>query len=659
MNAPQPGRFLTPALLPALLIVSYVSALCLGLAEGETVSTSALEHRVSRLSGPQSAGLIVLMVGASLFLTHYAPVLTRLAEGDRWSGRAARWLRARKRYYRERERRRLLHLHVTAAHDPEVLVEARRLAASLSERYPMNDAMLRPTALGNALAASHERVEQAYGLDVPLAWPRLYQVLGRRVRTEADTRRGLLDMYVSFCVYGMVAAAASVVAWPRGNVAAMLAWLAPLVVVGLSYPSAVRAAVAYASTLRVAFDLHRFDLYDALHLPTPSDQSEERIVNRALSAQWGYGVVTGAAEPPGERRDAAEDRHEVTGSGVNVQQNVVQHHGGTFARRLSSKAARVVPGTGTAGVVFQSRDVHGTPPQSPPVAVDPPGASPEPWDDDRPTPPVTAEDTDEHEDTDDKRIPMAGAVVGGLAALAAAAPVSGTLAMTAVGVAAVSGALALSEAVRRRNEHGRTPEASPPKPPPALGYAYRPAQASSVVQVGGDAIREALTPSAPIAFRGGIAVAVDQAHGVRDVDGEPQWRLRSGQEATLVVVLGLGAEHQREPRALLGRRDGIAEELLVVAGRSAHSVELDVVVDAPFMKVDPARRTLLAPVDDTRLELRSVISASEPGTYDVRVAVYAAGRLVQALPVTVEVDQAVDEAVERSVTPHHDGPAVS
>ncbi|RZB13670.1 hypothetical protein StrepF001_42865 [Streptomyces sp. F001] len=614
MHAPQPGRFLTPALLPALFVVCYLTALPLGLADGPAASTDALQRRLARLSGLQWIGLVVMVLSATLFLSHCAPALTRLLEGDRWSGRISRLLRARQRWRREIARRRLTSQfeEALATSDPELLIEVRSMSAWLSERYPMNDGLLRPTALGNALAAAHEQIEDVYGLDVRLAWPRLYHVLGKRMRTEADTRGGLLHMYVSFFVFSLPATAASLIAWPRWSVPAMVLWLAPLGIAAMTYPSAVRAAVAYGSSLRVAFDLHRFDLYDALHLPAPANQERERVTNAALSSQWRHSAFRSHDVPyPQQSWPSGGDDDP-----VGLPRTPTMSGG-----EETPEPGGVRTGRGPSG----SR--AGTPENDGADNVG--GARP---------------DENSPADVAGEKLLKAGASGAGVLATvgamatAAATPMAGSLLLTGVGTVGAVAAFAATELLRRRSQGEPVPAPAEDTQPPTLDYDHRAAHQSPLVQVG-DSIREALSPSPPKAFRGGMAVTLQHADRVERVDDEPEWHIRQGHEAAVVISIGLGAEYQQRPQRLLDGMEGVADELLAVSGQSADVVDLDLTVDAPFMTVRPERHSVRAQVAGGQVRFRSTVSAVEAGSYDIRVAVYASGRLVQALPLSLVVDE--------------------
>jgi hypothetical protein len=55
-------------------------------------------------------------------------------------------------------------------------------------------------------------------------------------------------------------------------------------VLAIAWSGAPADAPDHGESLRAAFDLHRFDLLSALHLPLPPDGAAERGQNRELSA---------------------------------------------------------------------------------------------------------------------------------------------------------------------------------------------------------------------------------------------------------------------------------------------------------------------------------------------------------------------------------------
>jgi hypothetical protein len=166
--------------------------------------------------------------------------------------------------------------------------EAGRAGAQRRLRFPAEE-LCRPTALGNVLAAMETRAGDAYGFDAVVAWPRLYPVLGERVRTIVDDRRNTVDaaarLSVTMLVTGLVAAVLLAFSgwW-------VLLAVIPLALSWIASRAAVHAAMAYSEAVDAAFDLHRFDLMDALHLPLPADDEAERSANAKLCDFWRQGL---------------------------------------------------------------------------------------------------------------------------------------------------------------------------------------------------------------------------------------------------------------------------------------------------------------------------------------------------------------------------------
>ena len=172
----------------------------------------------------------------------------------------------------------------------KLLQEAGAKSARLRSRFPMPDHAIRATALGNALAAMEDTAGAAYGLDAPVVWPLLYPVLSDPVRRIVDDLRDGVDAAVRLAATGALTAAAALglLVWHSGWWTLLA--LAPLGIAVIAYAGAVRAAIAYGAAVHAAFDLHRFDLLRALHLPLPEDSDAERAGSRALSDFLRQGV---------------------------------------------------------------------------------------------------------------------------------------------------------------------------------------------------------------------------------------------------------------------------------------------------------------------------------------------------------------------------------
>ena len=145
--------------------------------------------------------------------------------------------------------------------------------------------------MGNVLAAMQDSAGRAYGLDAVTAWPRLYPVLGDQCRTLVDDRRDTLDTSVRLAATMAVTSLASLPLLLGSAWWTMLA-LVPFGVAVLAYHAAVQAALAYAETVHVAFDLHRDDLLSALRMEPPGQQDAERALHEQWCDHWRQGIPT-------------------------------------------------------------------------------------------------------------------------------------------------------------------------------------------------------------------------------------------------------------------------------------------------------------------------------------------------------------------------------
>lgn len=177
----------------------------------------------------------------------------------------------------------------TPVASPEQVWRLGVAGAELRRRYPLPDHLVRPTALGNVLAAISDTAGRDHGWDPSVAWPRLYPLLTGQVRTTVDDSRDSLDGAVRLSVTAGVTALVAAALLVRSGW-----WLAlvslPLALAAVAYRGAVQAAIAYGDAVRSAFDLHRFDLVRALHLPLPGDLDEERAQAAAICANWRQGL---------------------------------------------------------------------------------------------------------------------------------------------------------------------------------------------------------------------------------------------------------------------------------------------------------------------------------------------------------------------------------
>ncbi|MFD3524954.1 hypothetical protein [Streptomyces sp. NPDC058653] len=299
-SAALSGRFFLVGHLPAFAATVYLLVLVWAGAPGPRLSFSDAWRTAGGLSVGELVLMLVTLTLLNLVLHPLQLSLVRLLEGywPRWAAPLTRHCLGRQRR-KEAAARSASRLPRDTPPDARSIHAAGVAMSHLRARYPGRPEALRPTALGNALAAMEDRAGTAYGWDTPVAWPRLYPLLGAGVRSVVDDRRDQLDVCCRVSAVAGVSALASV-----PLLATTDWWLAltaaPLLLAWFAYSAAVRAAVSYGESVRVAFDLHRFDLYPALHIPVPDTPSTERTTNTALSTFWRQGapLTTPYEHPP-------------------------------------------------------------------------------------------------------------------------------------------------------------------------------------------------------------------------------------------------------------------------------------------------------------------------------------------------------------------------
>jgi hypothetical protein len=276
-------RFRFVSLLPVAVLALYVLALAWSGAPASSPSVGRAVMHARHVAGWEAVLLAVAVVVVALIAEPLQVTLVRLLEGYWGQSRAGRLLAAPGIAFHRARRRRLDRAQRRSPGDPVSAraQAAREEAARKLRAYPPESAFL-PTMLGNVLRSAEGRAGSRYGLDAIVVWPRLYPLLSDKVTAVLDDLRDQLDLAARFCVVFGIATVISV-----AFLAAHGWWLtaAAVTLAGalLSYRAALAAAAAYGQALEAAFDLHRFDLLTALHLPLPANLTGEVSANQQLS----------------------------------------------------------------------------------------------------------------------------------------------------------------------------------------------------------------------------------------------------------------------------------------------------------------------------------------------------------------------------------------
>ena len=170
-------------------------------------------------------------------------------------------------------------------------------------RFPRNSTLLKPTRLGNVLVAAEEYPYQLYRLDAVIWWPRLITLLPERLRSQLDTALtplvSLLNLSMILILVALGGGATTLLTDRRW-------WLGVLVIIGGlalargCYLAATNQAMDYGQLIRVAYDLYRHDILKQMHVPTPENLVEERLLWETLNTMMYYYI------PPWESEVATQ-----------------------------------------------------------------------------------------------------------------------------------------------------------------------------------------------------------------------------------------------------------------------------------------------------------------------------------------------------------------
>jgi hypothetical protein len=320
MQPPGPlasGRFFRTGYLPTYAAAVFLLVLLWAGAPGRHVDFGRA-WRVADHFGVVQALLVALAVALVALLAQPLQLpMVRLLEGRGFPRWLARLQRRRKKCLEKAISQKVCDaVAVTGAQCEALTQEAGALSARLRSRFPISDHLVRPTGLGNALAAMEDSAGAAYGLDAVVMWPRLYPLLSDKVRGLVDDLRDGMDAAVRLAVTGAVTAVVTVALLARHSGLLTLLALVPVAVAILAYLGAVEAAVAYGAAVQVAFDLHRFDLLAAMHVEVPVGMRKahkEQAANIALSDFLRQGIPipfdhAGPVHPAGPAQTRGDKR---------------------------------------------------------------------------------------------------------------------------------------------------------------------------------------------------------------------------------------------------------------------------------------------------------------------------------------------------------------
>ncbi len=228
--------------------------------------------------GPLALLLVSVMVG--LVLSALQNPLYRVLEGYfLWPGRVYAWGCARNRRTKSALEARLS----LVRQDARLSAVQRGVLRERLARYPVDEAQVAPTRLGNAIRRFEEYGWDRFRLDTQVFWNELTATAPVAAVRQVGMARAHVDFFVALS-YGHVAVAAAAVAVVcAGESSRLVPGVTAVVLSGLVpvwYRAAVAATDEWSAAVRALVNVGRMPLARSLGLVLPAELAEER-------AMWG------------------------------------------------------------------------------------------------------------------------------------------------------------------------------------------------------------------------------------------------------------------------------------------------------------------------------------------------------------------------------------
>lgn len=252
------GKWLALLLLPGALYVA-TGLLSWRIGQGSWFVSHGV---VAALRAGRPGGVLVAALLAALLLSAAAGLvagaLGRFLHWiwlGQWSGRTGVAIARRR-----RNRWDLAHETYAAAYRGAAAREELARLAQRRNRIALAPPV-RPTHMGDALAAMSTRVEVEYGLDLEYGWPRLWLALPEDTRTVLTACRDAFNSAATLGAWGLLYLALAALWWPVA--------VAGVIIVLVAHQQGRAAAVNLAQLMESAVDLHGGSLATSLGVDMP------------------------------------------------------------------------------------------------------------------------------------------------------------------------------------------------------------------------------------------------------------------------------------------------------------------------------------------------------------------------------------------------------
>jgi len=228
------------------------------------------------------ASLLLVIIVAAPFEA-FTPTFLRWAEGYWGNHRLLRWVYERRRTHHrqivEESQKQFGEMRAKQDREPLSFQQEHRLQRleELLHHYPPDPKRAMPTFVGNIIRAAEDHARVRYGLDPIVTWVRLYPSISSTIQDSLEDSLTILNFSVRLMVQSMFFAVVGVTIELASGKWLMILFILAIswTITHLAYEAAIQAAKSYGELIRAAFDLYRFDLYQSLHLPLPTQNGDD------------------------------------------------------------------------------------------------------------------------------------------------------------------------------------------------------------------------------------------------------------------------------------------------------------------------------------------------------------------------------------------------
>lgn len=144
-----------------------------------------------------------------------------------------------------------------------------------------------PTALGTMGWATAQHLKDRFGISGDRTWPLLSTQLSPALLGRVEAAESSIEQLLAFATISAITGMAGAGITAGHRIPLLLSYgvaLTGFALAFLFYRASLAAALAWSDLVRSAFELHRLDLLDALHVPRPVNSTQERATWRRLDS---------------------------------------------------------------------------------------------------------------------------------------------------------------------------------------------------------------------------------------------------------------------------------------------------------------------------------------------------------------------------------------